>query len=742
LIKPGNQAYELAMSPSATFRVLGPRENCSFYSDREPIFKEALKAIVGKLDNPYTSAPSVPELVRQIFDPNNRDRALDSIREAIKSRSIWFHCLSATGNKILAYLAIIHDEDCLDNEGKIKLEYTKKVIRNFFDNPNDIELDDSAIRNICDNRNQPDAAMRHLIFGRNRFRDIQLPDKCHSEERISHFRTKIDDGCRQRMEQNRFLKVSLNSIPKDNGVQHFNQAVVGDMHANSVLLLHELVELGFIRVSSARGMEDLVTAIKVNDCQGFGALLPQVLEFGPSAGGNKEFISLGDLVGDRRYNDYFIVSILDFLRQSRSPYKIIFSNHDAEFIRYFLANKEKTVDENFEVNAIDIMHEDVRRSLNALNTTLNNDKALRRKFIAMVEQSYLPHLKVFSLSTDERILYAHAIVNKAIFQDIEEQAGIDRDAPLKDRLNQINEWFGKNVICSSQHFERYIPRDTSAISAFRGYPLFAAIQNIGPLRNEMRANDQNIEYNKYLLNMDLPHPSLLAVVHGHTHALTTIRRAYEALGEAVVRNESRVRELHDLIGAIKEDTLKSRVSQGVSAAFEMMNLAGKHRGLLTRPVADRLDSFCGASALFVLEVIRNSSTQYSTDLVANAEEFLSVIENPALGNRDGQRLGLILASAKYSGGSEAPVGQDISEGVIKSMKGLMQYLRKKELDGQALVEEIAKVYLEEFRALRSACTRDLTEIPAKCEHFHSFDHWVGFSPEHEGEEESVPCLLI
>lgn len=144
-------------SSKGTFTSLSVR-NFKFggYSaeDKMDLFENAVNAVKTILDDRSCVKPvtSVPELMRLVFDKDNQDPQLETIREALRpTTNFGFHTLSATGNKLLACLALVHDKHCLGHDGYLNMDLTKSTIRSWFANADMVDFDDSALRNIHGN---------------------------------------------------------------------------------------------------------------------------------------------------------------------------------------------------------------------------------------------------------------------------------------------------------------------------------------------------------------------------------------------------------------------------------------------------------------------------------------------------------------------------------------------------------------------------------------------------------------
>jgi hypothetical protein len=157
-------------SSKATFTSLSVRSfKLGGYSaqDKVDLFENAVSAVKTILGDTSRAKPvtSVPELMRLVFEKNHHDPQLETIREALRPTAHFgFHTLSATGNKLLACLALVHDGNCLGDDGYLNMDITKSTIRSWFANPDKVDFDDSALHNIHGDDENRDI----LTLGKNR----------------------------------------------------------------------------------------------------------------------------------------------------------------------------------------------------------------------------------------------------------------------------------------------------------------------------------------------------------------------------------------------------------------------------------------------------------------------------------------------------------------------------------------------------------------------------------------------
>ena len=233
---------------------------------------------------------------------------------------------------------------------------------------------------------------------------------------------------------------------KDQYLQ-YNQITIGDLHANAMKLLFMLFKHGIasgIQQTEYLLLKDIymkqVDALTNTDINVFNQVLSSI-KFN-----NVISIRLiGDDLADRGQNDYFILKSLDKLQQHQVPVEILISNHDMEFIIAY----EKM--ENFSPSLIKCFNQ--VRSMDNLQTLINNNIVTREDILTIVEKSYKPNLKAISYvlveNTKDMIIYSHApigldnIVNLAQQLDIECTVKTARD--IADSIDKINSKFQEYV---------------------------------------------------------------------------------------------------------------------------------------------------------------------------------------------------------------------------------------------------------------------------------------------------------
>ncbi len=519
------------ISSQPAFRSLGAREGF-LYTDNEKaqLFANGMAKIQNFLTSgsPGAQPRSVPELVRRIFDGNSHDPDIDTIRQAIRpTYNSGSHDISATGTKLLACLAIAQDSKCFDDHGNLRVAYTKSVICGWFSNGDTVSLDESALINIRKDSSQKDKdGNDRVILGKNRLANVRLYDAKKLEKQIESNR----NAANLRPEK---MQLDLSTRPIKTVTATFNEAALGDMHANSIMFLHQLVQLGLAEIPAGgeNSWDQLVDRIKKNDVQGFRDLLPKALELKQP---QKKLVLLGDLLSDRSFNDWFMLSIIDFLHEKNQVFDIIFSNHDAAFIEYYLFNKDKSSNEDYATKSTKtdgqnkILHATKpNSSLEALTKKLNDDQSLRQEFLRMTA-NYVGHLSLVGCSEDQRSLYSHGIVNEAMMSDMLGIAGKTEDEiknmGLQEKTRVINSHFHSHALGNLNGFQQLFHL-SDASAKTEPNPFYLSIWNTGPFHDN---NHINKEMGQKYLNADVP-VGAVQVVHGHTKDMKAVYDETEAL---------------------------------------------------------------------------------------------------------------------------------------------------------------------------------------------------------------------
>ena len=518
----------------ASYQVLGARETKLDAAAKEQAFNDAINSIKNLLSNPNTNRPirNVPQLVREIFDLTKSDPDLENIREVIRSNDNIFglHKLSASGNKLLATLAIIQYPDkCFSADGKLRVEFTASVMRGWFDNGADLIIDRSALQNF--QKDPLDATGQSIKLGKNRLAGIQLTDHSTISQTLENNKKSLNLGGQKIPVNIKGLQQPANPPPE---LRSANEITGGDMHGNSKMLTHFLVQTGIAQVKgdAQKAWAELMRKIDDNDIVGFKETLPHCLDLvTPST----NLVLLGDLLADRGQNDWFTLCILEFLHDKGQSFDVIFSNHDAAFVEYYLDNKSKGPTEQYQVSKPGVtqhgLQGDQGNSLIKLNATLNegteNIKAKRRQAFNEMTEKYLGHLKLVECHQDQRSMYSHGVMNDALLTDLATLSGLNEhqqaETGLQEKAHAINRYFQSALHRDVEYFRQMMNLQTG-----RGEdvakPFAATIWNDGPKVNN-RLKDAGIIKNHDHRYTQLPPPDQFdMLIHGHTEDLKNAKQ--------------------------------------------------------------------------------------------------------------------------------------------------------------------------------------------------------------------------
>lgn len=299
----------------------------------------------------------------------------------------------------------------------------------------------------------------------------------------------------------------------------FNEVALGDMHGNCELLLHSLVQLGFVDIADPqawgrlRGMLRKLQSgpMTAAGLARFRDTLRRAVTVDPACRETRLTL-LGDLLADRMHNDICMLAVLDLLHQRGVDYQVILSNHDMGFIQYYLHNRSRSQDQPFEIRGIGLMQNPAQAaSLERCDRMLNEHRGTRTFFCEAAERAYFPHLRVCSTSLDGDTVFSHGFVNQTLFADLCRQAGVDTTEPHAVQVARINDYL-RDLMADDGSRYLAVVSDADFPSA-----LYATGWNIGPGDSRYQNGTSTAYPNVPRINDPrLPHPDVRRAVHGHT----------------------------------------------------------------------------------------------------------------------------------------------------------------------------------------------------------------------------------
>jgi hypothetical protein len=144
-------------------------------------------------------------------------------------------------------------------------------------------------------------------------------------------------------------------------------------------------------------------------------------------------VFIGDLLADRGKNDLLILFILDFLNKNKISFSIVYSNHDAEFVKNIVNIYHQKYD-----NISDQLGSGQAQSLHGLKQSLQ--KGLYTNDIASLIKSYLDKLQLIKLipHQDKTLMVTHAPLNARYLKEMITWSAVKENITLEKVVNQLN----------------------------------------------------------------------------------------------------------------------------------------------------------------------------------------------------------------------------------------------------------------------------------------------------------------
>jgi tyrosine-protein phosphatase YwqE len=268
----------------------------------------------------------------------------------------------------------------------------------------------------------------------------------------------------------------------------------GDLHGNSLKLIHQLIQTGFISNMTDQSYDELFRIYTKKTDQ---LTEPDLLRFKEILDGleidNRHALTLiGDELCDRGRNDYFTLLILNKLHKAKVDFDVTVSNHSIEFIRD--ADKE---DEEPFLDGSDYSLKNYIRLKRRLKTEFPN---IVKECDDIISQVYKPRVKAISYTfnplTQQFSLYSHAPIDL-------------RD--IRKLCDKYDVKFADSDVYTLMHSIDQLNAKIADRLTHRG--LFATMRN-GPLENLIWNRGRNWDDNKrdqYLVGNGFT----ICFVHGH-----------------------------------------------------------------------------------------------------------------------------------------------------------------------------------------------------------------------------------
>lgn len=279
---------------------------------------------------------------------------------------------------------------------------------------------------------------------------------------------------------------------------------IGDLHGNPIKCLHILVREGIFDITSDdyHTLNAIYNKIELdkNDIETFTKILNDKVTI---TNHKSLILFLGDTIADRGNNDYFTLLIFRKLSINKVSFRIIFSNHDAEFLLQFYEGLENS---NTTLFSLPENHH-FGSSLASLQNLIALEIVNIVEVNHLVEAYYLPHLALLSHgllnaeTSNLTILYSHAPITPLHIKRLINyfEISLANQHSLISTIDAINEKFHAFL---SNNKKGLIP--------------FLDEEAISDLINDRYADliaRQTPELNSFFAKMTSQHPAIN--IHGH-----------------------------------------------------------------------------------------------------------------------------------------------------------------------------------------------------------------------------------
>lgn len=505
----------------------------------------------------------VPDLLHRVYSTHNSqipevETALEAIREGLRGSG---STLTATAQKLLAWMAIASDAHCLKlddpaqvtmahrngrvevqeiapdgtktwrpaGHGMLDVAYTTSLIASWFKNTPDVRFDSAALRNIgidgplyrMDGDNVVLENHLYLSMGKQRLRSLSARDYLHLPKLVE-----LREAIHAKRSAPVSLPIDLNTLPRAGNpadapvnLGNLTEIVWGSSHGNTAMTLYALHATGLIHIESQEAWERIRDSMACGAVQTLDTLLAEHVVRGPAAAG-RTFVLTGGTLARRMGNDLIELQVRAFLRKDLKLDLVeLQSTHNACFDAYWMLNRNKGENEDFQLPSYGLFIDDTRMaqagsqsrmaSLRQMNQLMNIDDPERRKDVRERLRNYIkPYydgLQLYRVGEDGRTLISHDCTNRSMASALESAARADGykiqpDAAPAQRAAVINRWFrGKVLAQRDQGF-----RDVKDLEDF-----YAATQmelckrTIGP-SNPLHAQIGGYDESGYTRDFALP----------------------------------------------------------------------------------------------------------------------------------------------------------------------------------------------------------------------------------------------
>lgn len=267
-----------------------------------------------------------------------------------------------------------------------------------------------------------------------------------------------------------YNQVNILEYPKQiEGIQN-GELTIGDIHANALFLMHFLVanEAVSIEKEAFERLVELYTDCYMDTSNGGESIYfdrDKLEEFNSIIDSLKVNSKISvRLIGDELFDsgecDFFILKIIDKLKQSGMKLEILYSNHSSNFLFCYEQDFENMESDLGSISAdhpgMDKGREPLQ-SFETLNRWLKQGLLKKEEVVTLVERSYLPSLKLISYTLKKDCLFvcSHAPIGLEAIKALAEKFKVeykDGDAKeLAQTIDAINLAFSEYVKKKNVH---------------------------------------------------------------------------------------------------------------------------------------------------------------------------------------------------------------------------------------------------------------------------------------------------
>lgn len=228
------------------------------------------------------------------------------------------------------------------------------------------------------------------------------------------------------------------------------ELTLGDLHANALKLLYTLVRHGVLVVNDKQYAE-LVSIYKTPILSLTADLIKtydDIIDSLPVANRKLLIRLIGDETCDRGMNDYFVLKLIEKLRNEEVPFRLLASNHGIMFLKKYNAYKETKTFPLPELGLGAFEYSSI-----GLRYLLEQNILSEDRLTQLVEEQYNPTLKLldYNISPDGKTItvFSHACIDTLVINYVAQQLQVafnDSSAlKLAATIDAINHAFETHV---------------------------------------------------------------------------------------------------------------------------------------------------------------------------------------------------------------------------------------------------------------------------------------------------------